>query len=134
MLPPPPPPAPVDYIPLEYYQQSQTRFERNGLYEYLRFTYGLESAQQVFTRYRLGTSKHWQHLDYLATCLPQFDVAGNLRQVKIMSFDAMNGRRIKDHQPAEVWNPGRHRYEPTATRFSQNVICRKAANQSGWSD
>lgn len=117
-----PPPPPIDYIPLEYYQQSQTGFEHNGLYEYLRFTYGLESAQQVFTRYRLGTSKRWQYLGYLATCLPQFDQAGNLRQIKVMAFDAMNGRRVKSHQSAQQWDDQTKQYKPTEPGADKSKI------------
>ena len=109
--PPLPPPPPVDYIPLAYYQQCQCLFERNGLYEYLRFTYGRNAADEVFTRYHLGTSRRWQYLGYLATCLPQFDIAGNLRQVKVMAFDAMNGRRVKEHQQAQEWNSETMQYE-----------------------
>lgn len=107
-------PVQVDYVPTDYYERCRSHFERNGLYEYLRFTYGLEKANEVFARYRLGTSRKWQHFGYLATCLPQFDIAGNLRQVKVMPFDAMNGRRVKKHQAAEQWNPKTSQYGPTA--------------------
>ena len=104
----------VDYLPTELYQPCRNHFEHNGLYEYLRFTYGTDAANGVFTRYRIGTSRHWQYLGYLATCLPQFDKDGNLRQMKVMPFDAMNGRRVKKHQLAERWNLKAKCYEPTA--------------------
>lgn len=111
---PAPPPAQVDYVPTDCYEPCRTHLERNGLYEYLRFTYGPESANEVFARYRMGTSRRWKYSGYLATCLPQFDIAGNLRQVKVMPFDAMNGRRVKKHQTAEQWNPKTKQYSPTA--------------------
>lgn len=111
----------VDYLPLELYQRFQTRFEKNGLHEYLRYRFGQIGADEVFTRYRLGTSDHWAYLGYLATCLPQFDVAGNLRQVKVMPFDAMNGRRIKKDQLAEIWNNKSQQYEKT--RLGSDKTC-----------
>ena len=130
-----PQPARIDYLPNDYYQQCRTRFERNGLYEYLRFTYGHQSADEVFTRYRLGTSRHWQYLGYLATCLPQFDLAGNLRQVKIMAFDAMNGRRVKNDQPAQVWSRSSHHYEPTAPGSAKTMFAGKQiAKDAGLND
>ncbi|UFH55515.1 DUF6371 domain-containing protein [Spirosoma sp. KNUC1025] len=103
----------IDYLPFELYEPCQSHFDRNGLYEYLRFTYGLEAVQKAFTHYRLGTSRRWCYYGYLATCLPQFDIAGNLRQVKVIPFDAMSGRRVKRHQPAERWNAATKRFEPT---------------------
>ncbi|WP_155297228.1 DUF6371 domain-containing protein [Spirosoma aerolatum] len=106
-------PQPVDYIPIEYYQRCQTHFEHNGLYEYLSFTYGLQAAQEVFSRYRLGTSRRWQYYGYQATCLPQFDYAYRLCQIKIIVFDAMSGRRVKNHQQALEWDVKAKRYKPT---------------------
>lgn len=128
---PSPPPRPVDYLPVDAYERCRTRFERNGLYEYLRFRFGQVAANEAFARYRLGTSKRWEYLGYLATCLPQFDVAGNLRQVKIMPFDAMSGRRVKKHQAARQWNAHSQTYEPTKhdldkTCFAGEQIARDA--------
>ena len=130
-----PTPQPIDYLPVELYQPCINHFERNGLFEYLRFTYGLDAANEVFTRYQLGTSRHWQYLGYLATCLPQFDIAGNLRQVKIIPFDAMNGRRVKKHQPAQLWNLNSKGYKPTTPEtdkiyFAGKQIARQAGKKN----
>lgn len=107
------PPPPVDYLPVDQYEPCRTLFGRNGLYAYINFNYGSEPTDAVFARYRLGTSRRWKYYGYLATCFPQFDVSGNLRQVKIMPFDGMNGRRVKKHQQAQQFNLQRKAYELT---------------------
>lgn len=119
---PVPPPRPVEYLPVNHYELCRIQFHRNGLYEYLRFTYGPNDADEVFDRYRLGTSRYWRYLGYLATCMPQFDIAGNLRQVKIMIFDAMNGRRVKDFQQAEQWNDQSRQHEPTVANSKKSKV------------
>ncbi|UFH51820.1 DUF6371 domain-containing protein [Spirosoma sp. KNUC1025] len=105
--------SPVYLLNKAYYKQCQSQFDRNGLYEYLRNRYGTEKANDVFALYHLGTSHRWKYLGYFSTAFPQFDSRGNLRQVKIMPFDAMNGRRVKKNQSAQVWNSRTHGYEPT---------------------
>ena len=126
---------PVDYLPTELYQPCRNHFERNGLYEYLCFTYGSKAASEAFSRYRLGTSRRWRYSGYLSTCLPQFDINGNLRQVKIMPFDAMNGRRVKKHQPAELWNLKIKQYEPTTPDTDKIYFAGKQlAKQAGRND
>lgn len=110
----PPPPPPVYFLPVATYQKYyQTNFKRNGLYAYLSYRYDQQAADEVFARYRLGTAQRWRFEGYLSTCLPQFDRAGNLRQVKVIPFDYINGRRIKEHQTAERWNRISKQYEPT---------------------
>lgn len=125
---------PVDYLPLEQYQRCQTHFERNGFHEYLRFTYGLEAANEAFARYRLGTSKYWRYDGYLTTTLPQFDVAGNLRQVKIIVFDFANGRRVKHHQPAEKWNESLKQYQPTEPDADKSKVYGRYLFGKGYQD
>ena len=119
------PPPPVDYLPADQYEPCRTQFGRNGLYAYLSFTYGHESADAVFARYRLGTSRRWKYYGYLATCFPQFDVSGNLRQVKVMPFDGMNGRRVKKHQQAWQFNLQRQVYEPTESDSDKTYFAGK---------
>lgn len=110
--PTPLPPAPVDYLPSAVYQASQSRFERNGLYLYLTEWFDESIASQLFDQYRLGTSRRWQFKGTMATCLPQFDTAGNLRQVKVIPFHPVTGRRAKAGQDARKWNERSGQYEP----------------------
>jgi hypothetical protein len=124
-----------DHLPADFYERCRTRFHRNGLYEYLRFTFGQAEAAAAFARYRLGTSRRWQYYGYLATCLPQFDVSGNLRQVKIIPFDAMSGRRVKKHQQAQQWNPQSGAYEPTRSDVDKTYFAGKQiAKDAGMTD
>jgi hypothetical protein len=112
---PPPPPAPVaaPIIPAELYEPCRSQFARNGLFLYLTKLFGHEQAVSVFEQYRLGTSKHWRYMDSgtLTTCLPQFDVKGQLRQVKIMLFHPQTGRRAKKEDTAHRWNSRTRQYE-----------------------
>ena len=130
-----PPASKTDYLPTDIYQQCQREFARNGLYEYLRFTFGLDKAEQAFIGYRLGTSRRWRYLGYLATCLPQFDINGNLRQVKVMPFDAMNGRRVKANQSCEFWNSKSRVYQSTVAGEDKTYFAGKhLARMTGISD
>jgi hypothetical protein len=141
-----PTPAPVpkvSYLPIDLYKPCQTLFERNGFYEYLRYTFSRRTNPEIgrlltdaaFARYRLGTSNHWRYLGYLATTLPQFDIAGNLRQVKVIIFDAMNGRRIKNGQEAECWDRTEKRFK--VDEFNKDKIYfagKEIARQAGMTD
>ncbi|GAB3809510.1 hypothetical protein GCM10028819_51470 [Spirosoma humi] len=125
----------VGYLPIDLYERSQILFERNGLYEYLGYTFSFSVANKAFSRYRLGTSNYWQYLGYLSTCLPQFDIDGNLRQVKIIPFDAMNGRRVKIDQEAEHWDQTEQRFKSTKSGESKIFFAgKRIAKQAGITD
>ncbi len=111
---PAPAPVVVDLIPLELYAPCRGRYEQNGLWLYLRSFLGEDVAQSTFERYRLGTSLHWRFAGTLATTLPQFDTEGNIRQIKIMPFHPITGKRAKKDQPSEIWNKTAKCYEPDA--------------------
>lgn len=105
-------PAAIDYLSAEVYGRCQRSYERNGLYQYLTSLFDEPTAAHVFERYRLGTSRRWQYAGSLATCLPQFDTSGRLRQVKVIPFHPLTGRRAKRDQDAHKWNPRTNQYEP----------------------
>jgi hypothetical protein len=106
-----PPPAVVPVVPSNQYELCRTKFERNGLFVYLSRLFSPDEAASVFEQYRLGTSRRWLWYDHLATCLPQIDVSGNLRQVKVIPFCADSGRRAKKHDVAKRRNPRTSQYE-----------------------
>lgn len=111
--PPVPPPPPVTFIPVEVYRPCRSRFGRNGLFLYLSSFFKSEQvARRIVDRYRLGTSRRWLYAGVLTTTLPQFDIDGNLRQVKVIAFHPETGRRAKKEDYAERWNARTRQYEP----------------------
>ncbi|MBC3784947.1 DUF6371 domain-containing protein [Spirosoma utsteinense] len=113
-----PPLRPVDYLPGELYARCQQQYERNGLYCYLCELFDQPTAHHLFVEYRIGTSRRWQYENALSACLPQFDVAGNLRQVKVIPFHPQTGRRAKAEDIAHRWNPHTRQYgsDPEANK------------------
>ncbi|GAB4032922.1 DUF6371 domain-containing protein [Spirosoma gilvum] len=106
------PTPPVDYLSRALYQKCQSRFERNGFYVYLAKLFDPSMAHALFAIYQLGTSRRWLFEGSLATCFPQVDLEGNLRQVKVVPFHPLTGRRAKAHQPAYRLNTRLNQYEP----------------------
>ncbi|GAB4012851.1 hypothetical protein GCM10028808_30330 [Spirosoma migulaei] len=104
--------TPITYIPKEIYQKSQSQFVRNGFYQYLVQLLDKEKADYLFAQYRLGTSREWKYENTFATSLPQFDKAGNLRQVKVIPFHPNTGRRAKPHHKTFRLNHHTGQYEP----------------------
>lgn len=104
---------PVTFIPAEVYEPCRSQFERNGLFVHLSSFFESElAARRIFDRYRIGTSRLWRYAEKRATTLPQFDIAGNLRQVKIIAFHPKTGKRAQKDDYAERWNERTKRYEP----------------------
>ncbi|WP_338868521.1 DUF6371 domain-containing protein [Spirosoma sp. SC4-14] len=101
----------IDELPLSIYEQSLAQPERNGFYQYLSGFLGEDRASELFGRYRLGTSRRWLYEGMLATCFPQFDSKDKLRQIKVIPFHPLTGRRAKADQDARLWNQRRKRYE-----------------------
>ena len=102
---------PIDYLSMYVYQKSQSHFERNGFYQYLCRLFDKERASSLFAQYRLGTSRQWTYENTLATCFPQIDRSGNLRQVKVIPFHPRTGRRAKDHDDARRFSTRTGQYE-----------------------
>ncbi|QDK81565.1 hypothetical protein EXU85_24325 [Spirosoma sp. KCTC 42546] len=102
---------PIDYLSMEIYRRSQSHFERNGFYQYLSRFFNKPTADLLFAEYQLGTSRRWTFENTLATCLPQIDHIGNLRQVKVIPFHPMTGHRAQDHQNARRLNTNTGQYE-----------------------
>lgn len=111
---PKPVPIAIDELPQAVYERCRSKPERNGFYQYLSGFLGEATARDLFARYRIGTSRRWLYEGSLATCLPQFDRNDRLRQVKVIPFHPLTGRRAKAYQDARLWNQGRKRYEVDA--------------------
>jgi hypothetical protein len=71
---------------------SFTRYERNNFVQYLITRFGLDAADGMVGRYRIGTSKYWRG----ATVFWQLDSNGLVRTGKIMLYNAETGKRVKE--------------------------------------
>ncbi|MVM36340.1 hypothetical protein GO755_40430 [Spirosoma sp. HMF4905] len=99
------------YLPVDLYQLCRIQIERNGFYQYLCYFLGQSMADQQIERYCIGTSHRWQYEHTFATCFPQFDIEGNLRQIKVMPFHPITGRRARTNDTVYKWNERNQLYE-----------------------
>ena len=106
------PARPVDHLPGDLVRQVMARCPWNNFTVYLRRLLGETVALSLIGKYRIGSSKHWQG----ATSFFQIDPEGNLRQVKIMLYDAETGKRAKSEYQALKWDPRAAAYRPDVDR------------------
>ncbi|MBC5992413.1 DUF6371 domain-containing protein [Pontibacter cellulosilyticus] len=64
----------------------------NHLRQYLELQFGAKTTQDLVTKYRIGTAAKWDG----ATVFWQVDVSGHVRGGKVMHYNPLTGRRIKD--------------------------------------
>lgn len=84
-------PLPISYISSVHFQQTLSNFHNNNFVQFLINSFGNSVVQQVLNTYFIGTSRHWQG----ATIFWQIDKEGKIRTGKIMLYDAVTAKRIK---------------------------------------
>lgn len=87
-----PVPKPPSCVPVSLFKASLAGHEGNHLVTFLTGLFGTEIALKVVSEYFIGTSKHWNG----ATVFWQVDLAGKIRGGKIMLYNAVTGKRIKE--------------------------------------
>lgn len=89
-----PQPKPVSFIPVEVFKASlnPAAFEANHFVQFLITLFGVEVASEVVSRYFIATSKHWHG----ATVFWQIDTKGKVRTGKIMLYNPITGKRVKE--------------------------------------
>lgn len=89
---PAPRPAPnPSCLPFSLFKQSLNHYNQN---EFVRGLYGLfgeDIANDLISRFYIGTSKHWPG----ATVFWQIDTEGRIRTGKIMLYDSLTLKRVK---------------------------------------
>ena len=88
---PMPKPQP-SFIDNELLKQSLTGYERNNFIQWLGAIAGNEQTNKAISSYFIGTSKHWEN----STVFWQIDLQGRIRTGKIMQYDNLTGKRIKE--------------------------------------
>ena len=90
------PEKPVDYLPTDLMIQTLKGYEQNNLFLFLSGFIGEGNANNLMAKYNVGSSKYWQG----ATVFWQIDVGGRVRQLKIMLYNPLTGKRVKSDTPA----------------------------------
>ncbi|MCU0432255.1 MAG: DUF6371 domain-containing protein [Bacteroidia bacterium] len=83
---------PVSFIPVEIFKASLKGYETNHFAKYLIDLFGAEVASELISRYFIATSKHWSG----ATVFWQIDITGKVRTGKIMLYNPVTGKRVKE--------------------------------------
>jgi hypothetical protein len=88
-----PPPKPISFISDKIFKANLTGYEANHFVSYLINLFGVEVASELVSRYFIGTSNHfWKG----ATVFWQIDTAGKIRTGKVMPYNPITGKRIKE--------------------------------------
>lgn len=100
-------PAPkIDYLPVQYIPTLK-QIEKNNLFRFFCTIFGEVKSREVFERYKVGTSKHWCNADGLSAVFPQIDTNGNLRQIKVIAYNPITGKRLhKEHSAEKMTSKG----------------------------
>lgn len=79
------------YISADYVNDSFRDYDKNNFVAYLINRFGLDVADSLTGKYRIGTSNYWHG----ATIFWQLDTKGYVRTGKIMLYDKLSGKRVK---------------------------------------
>lgn len=83
---------PVSYIPISSLKDSLCNYKENYFIQFLVTLFGNEITNDLISKYLIGTSSYWQG----STVFWQIDILGKARTGKIMLYDSISGKRIKE--------------------------------------
>jgi Domain of unknown function (DUF6371) len=81
-------------IPLSIFERSKELYTQNYFVQYLKSLFEEDLTQELVKRFQIGTSKHWRG----ATVFWQLDELQNVRTGKIMLYNPLSGKRVKNEQ------------------------------------
>lgn len=87
-----PQPKPISYFPFETFEKSLRHHRENNFVKFLCALFGMEITKGLIEKYFIGTSKRWNR----ATVFWQIDISGKLRTGKIMLYNPITGKRVKE--------------------------------------
>ncbi|AKD53789.1 DUF6371 domain-containing protein [Spirosoma radiotolerans] len=79
------------YIPFNLFRQSLNQYDRNEFANGLQGLFNNEITNDLISRFYIGTSKHWPG----ATVFWQIDKSGQIRTGKIMLYNPLTLKRVK---------------------------------------
>jgi len=86
------PPRPIDFLPVGLVDATRRNFDQNHLWQFFVRQIGEAATAALFEKYKVGTPRHWPG----ATAFWQLDFEGRPRQCKVMQYDPITGKRVKD--------------------------------------
>jgi hypothetical protein len=89
----------ISFIDVEVFKKSLSNFDQNFFVKFLIERFGTATANELISKYYLGTSKHWSG----ANVFWQIDTKGKIRTGKIMLYNPTDGKRIKQPKDCVQW-------------------------------
>jgi hypothetical protein len=86
------PPTPISYLDLDLISLSGKNFKQNHFIQFLKSKFSEKEIKGVILKYLIGTSNRWNG----ATVFWQLDNNLKLRHGKVMSYNSVTGKRVKD--------------------------------------
>jgi hypothetical protein len=87
------------FIDPAIFKRSLSGYGANRLISFLHTLFGSETVQRLIKDYFIGTSSHWPG----STVFWQIDKSGKIRTGKIMLYDPLTGKRVKDPYSHISW-------------------------------
>ena len=87
-------PKPTSTIPFEIFRQSLNQYAENNFVRYLHTLFDADTVSDLIKRFYIGSSDYWRG----ASIFWQIDVRGRIRSGKVMLYDPVTGRRVKEEQ------------------------------------
>lgn len=89
----------ISYIPYDTFKQSLSAYHKNNFVLFLLTLFDKDTINNLIHRYHLGTSNHWSG----AVVFWQVDKNEKVRSGKVMLYDQVSGRRIKEPFSHITW-------------------------------
>lgn len=89
----------ISYHSLVQLQSTLQQYHKNNFYLYLLELFPIQEIQNVFEKYKIGTSKNWNG----STVFWQIDNQNKIRAGKIILFDKKSCKRVKKPYPHINW-------------------------------
>jgi hypothetical protein len=108
-------------IPNEIFVQSLKGYENNKLVEFMCKKIDVQKTVEAIEKYKIGTSKKWEG----STVFWQIDESNTIRTGKIMLYNPINGKRVKEPYNHITWvhsELGYNDYQVNQCLFGQHLI------------
>ncbi|SIT94651.1 DUF6371 domain-containing protein [Pontibacter indicus] len=89
----------VSYVPDTVFRNSLRKYDQNNFVAYINTLFSSEQISQLISRYFIGTAKRWKG----ATVFYQVDTKGRVRAGKIIQYNPITGKRIKNPRDHVSW-------------------------------
>ncbi len=116
-----PEPKTPSFIPKDLMKKSLLNFDQNNFIKFLIKLFGIQIINGLIEKYCIGTSNHWHG----ATIFWQIDIEGKIRTGKIMLYNAVTGKRLKDTHNNIHWahnTNGKTDFELQQCLFGEHLL------------